>query len=427
MPQVLDSRVPLRVLFVEQAIAFGGAFVVIAELIRRLRRDRVQPSLVTAMDPGFVANRLGGAAPAQAMRHAVDYVRIERVTGRLTSLGVARRPAGYFVTALAALMNLGYSVRLARAVLRKRVDIIHVNNGTEHMESNLVLFALARRCVVHAHGVGRPSRLQRLFLNRAGCVVAISEIVRQRLEDGGVDPERIVVIPNPISLPDASRDDVSGARTRVRRQYSVPDDVPVFGIFGRLVRWKGHREFLLAAEEVIRSVPDAYAMIVGDPADFDLGQKAELRRVARELGIEHRVIFTGFVADVTSYYRAVDVVVHCSIKPEPFGLVITEAMACGVPVVASNRGAPLEIITDSVDGLLVDPERTDLLAAAIRDLLKDGQRRNALAEQAREMVMRRYDPERYARRLEAIYLDVARAEPAQAHQKKRARARTTAA
>lgn len=409
MRRAPERQVPIRVLFIEQAIAFGGAFVVIAELIRRLRRDRVEASVVTAMDPGFVANRLGAMAPARPMRHGLDYVRVTRLSHRLTRLGVPRRLASYFITALATVVNIGYSVRLAATVLRRRVDVIHINNGTEHLESNLAFFALARRCVVHAHGAGMPSRFQRMLLNRTGRVIAISDTVRERLERGGVDPDRIVVVPNPIALPDGGRGRASeSVRARVRSQYSIPADAPVFGIFGRIVRWKGHREFLLAAAQVIDSLPDAYAVIVGDAADLNPGRQADLRRLARELNIEHRVVFTGFVDDVTSHYQAVDVVVHCSIEPEPFGLVIIEAMACGVPVVASSRGAPTEIITDGTDGLLVDPERTDLLAGAIKDLLEDGKRREVLADKGRNMVLRRYDPDRYARRIEAIYLEVAR-------------------
>lgn len=415
MSCVPDAARPVRVLFVEQAVAFGGAFVVIAELIRRLRRDRVQTVMVTAMDAGFVEERLGAAAPTRAVRHTFDYVRMTRLTRRLSGLGLPRRLAGYLVTGLAAVANLGYSFRLMYIVRRERPDVIHVNNGTEHIESNWWMFLVrARRCVVHAHGAGTSSRLQRMFLNRVARVIAISDAVREGLEYGGVDPERIVVVPNPVALPDRGDADPAGAKARTRKQYGIPDDAVVFGIFGRFVRWKGHREFLLAAAEVIRSVPNAYAMVVGGAADMASGRPAELRGMARELGIENRVVFTGYVSDVTSHYHAVDVVVHCSIEPEPFGLVLIEAMACGVPVIAANRGAPLEIITHGVDGLLVDPECTDLLGLTIRDLLGNTERRRELADRARTMVLRRYDADRYARRLEAIYLEVAGALPADA-------------
>lgn len=421
MRRVRDPPTPVRVLFVEQAVAFGGAFVVVAELIRRLRCDLVQATVVTAMDAGFVEDRLGAAAPARPARHVLDYVRITRLSRRLSNLGVPRRLAGYLVSGFAAVANVGYSLQLARTVLRLRADVIHVNNGTEHLESNLVFLAFARRCVVHAHGAGKPSRLQRMFLNRAARVIAISDDVRRQLESGGVDPQRIVVVSNPVALPRGDSCDPSAARARVRRQYGVPDDALVFSIFGRIVRWKGHREFLLAAADVIRAVPNAYAMVVGGTADLDAGELAELRRMARELDIERRVVFTGFVADVASHYHAADVAAHCSIEPEPFGLVIIEAMACGVPVVAANRGAPLEIITDGVDGLLVDPERTDQLAGVIKDLLEDPPRRKELADRAREVALRRYDPNRYARRMEAIYLEVACTRTAGSHHEERAR------
>ncbi len=396
---------PVRVLFVEQAIAFGGAFVVIAELIRRMRRERVQPLLVTAMEPRFVAERLGSAGVARPLRHRLDYARIERLRRWFVRRGVPRRLASYLATAFAAVANIGYSIRLLVTVIRERPDVIHVNNGTEHMESNLGLFLLARRCVAHAHGMGTPSYLQRIFLNRASRVVAVSGAVRDALVRGGVHPDRIVIVPNPVTVHDRGAED---AGRRVRARHSLPDRALVFGIVGRLVRWKGHREFLLAAAKVMRSVGNAYAMILGGAADLDPGYDAELRRMARELGIEDRVVFTGYVADIGSYYRALDLVVHCSIEPEPFGLVITEAMASGVPVIAASQGAPCEIITHGVDGLLIDPRDTESLSEAIRKLLGDSDRRAELARRARAMVMQRYDPDRYAHRMEAIYRQVAR-------------------
>ena len=115
---------------------------------------------------------------------------------------------------------------------------------------------------------------------------------------------------------------------------------------------------------------------------------------------------TGYVKDVGSIYSIMDVCVHASIEPEPFGLVIIEAMANAVPVIASDLGAPKEIITDSVNGYLVNPESSEKLAERIISLLSDDELRNRIGSKGREHVRENYQVDKYARSVEKIYSEV---------------------
>ncbi len=118
------------------------------------------------------------------------------------------------------------------------------------------------------------------------------------------------------------------------------------------------------------------------------------------------VIITGFVKNVQSFYQLMDVCVHTSIEPEPFGLVITEAMAYGVPVVASDRGAPKEIIKHGVDGFIVDPEETGKLAETIIQLLSDEDLRCKIGDKGSESVRRDYNLTNYSQLIKRVYLKV---------------------
>ena len=407
-PSSLDQspEVPAQaatVLFIEQAVAFGGAFVVMADLIRRLRLESVRPIVVTAMDPRFVKERIEPGVALVRARHVLDYARVASWVERLSNLGVPRTLAAYSVSLVGAVVNLGYSLRMARLIARHRVDLIHVNNGTGHMEFNLVLFPYARRCVVHVHGLSPLASLERIFLRRVGAIVAISEAVRQNLVSQGVDEDLIAVIPNPVGI-DARADPAQTAL--VRQRLGVPADAHLVGIFGRLMRWKGQLEFLRAMEHVMAGRDDVYAVIVGDVSDGGDHYANSLRQWVTARGLQARVLFLGYVSDVASYYHAMDVVVHSSIDPEPFGLVITEAMACGKPVVASDRGAPAEIITHGEDGYLADPDDPVFVAQCIRELLDDESLRRAMGARGKEAVHRKYDPIRYARRIECLYQKV---------------------
>jgi len=107
-------------------------------------------------------------------------------------------------------------------------------------------------------------------------------------------------------------------------------------------------------------------------------------------------------------YAAMDIAVHCSVEPEPFGRVVIEAMAAGRPVVAYAMGGPKEIVVDGETGLLVPPGDYEALGRATLALLRDPDRRRELGEAARARVVAHYDAHDVARRVEGVFLQVAR-------------------
>ena len=130
-----------------------------------------------------------------------------------------------------------------------------------------------------------------------------------------------------------------------------------------------------------------------------------LRELAGELGIAEQVEFRGFREDVGAELAAMDVAVHCSVVPEPFGQVVVQAMAAGRPVVAAAEGGPAEIVTDGVDGLLVPPREPALLAAVLRRLAEDPGLRERLGVAGRATALR-HTPDRAADALVGVYRQV---------------------
>jgi glycosyltransferase involved in cell wall biosynthesis len=135
--------------------------------------------------------------------------------------------------------------------------------------------------------------------------------------------------------------------------------------------------------------------------------EAELRRLTRSLGIQDRVEFRGFREDVWAELAELDILVHCSITPEPFGQVISEGMAAGLPLVAAAAGGPADLVTDGVDGLLTPPGDPERLALALRQLADDSHLRASLSSRARR-TSRKFAPDRIAHHLLAIYGTVLR-------------------
>jgi glycosyltransferase involved in cell wall biosynthesis len=146
--------------------------------------------------------------------------------------------------------------------------------------------------------------------------------------------------------------------------------------------------------------------VIGGPLYETAGSQytiAELRAIASQMGLGARVGFTGFINEAAPAMRALDIVVHASTEPEPFGLVIAEAMACGRAVIASAAGGATEIIEDGVDALAHPPGDAQALARAIMQLADDAAMRERLGQAAAKASARRFTHERLAADLAAVY------------------------
>jgi len=178
---------------------------------------------------------------------------------------------------------------------------------------------------------------------------------------------------------------------------------PVVVWCGRLQRWKGTHVFLDVAATVRQKVPDARFVVVGGTVfGLEAGYPDALHRQAESLGLSDAIEWVGHVPDARPWLAAADVVVHTSIQPEPFGLVIAEAMMQSCPVVAFRRGGPAEIIEDGGTGRLVPPDDVTAMAEAVSDLLTSPNRaRLGAAGRARAMAV--FSVGEMVRRVESAY------------------------
>jgi glycosyltransferase involved in cell wall biosynthesis len=154
---------------------------------------------------------------------------------------------------------------------------------------------------------------------------------------------------------------------------------PTIGVFGRLSPWKGQHILL----EALKEIPDAHAVLVGDALFGETAYAETLRARAHQPDIAGRVHFLGFRRDIPGLMKSMDIIVHTSTSPEPFGLVIVEAMLARKPVIATRAGGALEIVQDGTNGLLVSPGSVPELRAAIQRLLTDPVLANRLGQAGR--------------------------------------------
>lgn len=301
-----------------------------------------------------------------------------------------------------------YARRLRARIRDLAPAIVHTHGLKAHLFASWTT-PDSTRLVWHLHDyVGRratSAAILRRCLTRCAAIVANSHSVAEDARSALGRRVPVVPVPNAVDLrrflptgPTANLDDLAG--TPAPRPGTVR--VGLLGTFGR---WKGHGTFIDACARVVRDLP-IHAYIIGAPVYATDGSQfslEELQARARAAGIADRLSFTGFVARSEQALRALDIVVHASTDPEPFGLVIAEAMACGRPVVVADAGGAREIVEPGVDALTHTPGDAASLAARIRELAEDPRRRAGLGQAAREAALARFDRSRLAHDLIPVY------------------------
>jgi glycosyltransferase involved in cell wall biosynthesis len=230
-------------------------------------------------------------------------------------------------------------------------------------------------------------------------LVAVSQAICRKLEWEGRTGIPIELIYNGVDL---QRYDHQEPCCTLPEEYGMEPGSQIVGVVARLEPEKGHPTLLEAWPAVLRAVPDAYLLIVGEGSRRD-----SLEAQARELRIAHRVVFTGRRDDVPAVTAALDVAVLPSYR-EAQGLTILEAMALSRPVVASNVGGIPEMVEDGITGLLVPPRDAEALTAAIVRLLTDHSLADMLGRAGHDLVHDRFCIELMVSSVQSIYDEGAR-------------------
>jgi glycosyltransferase involved in cell wall biosynthesis len=192
------------------------------------------------------------------------------------------------------------------------------------------------------------------------------------------------------------------AAARVRQIFDVPIDVPLVGSVGRLHPQKDFATLLAAIAQVRKRIPTVRLLLVGDGELRD-----ELESQSRSLGLSEIVTFAGSRTDVPEILAAVDVFTLSSLW-EGMSNAALEAMAAGLPVVATAVGGTPEVVVDEVTGLLVPPHDPTSLAGALTTLLREPALRRRMGQAGRERVQEQFSVERMVCRTEALYTEMLR-------------------
>lgn len=368
----------MRVLYVEMAFGFGGSLTGILHLVNHLPPE-VEPVLVTSFDARQLTS-----VPDRLQYEVATIPQLARDGG-----SKSRKLKQFFRQ-----HALPWQREVAALVRKYRPDVIHTANS---VFTNAPAAFVGRRrgipVVGYEKGFEYDGRLSRFVIKRGwySMHVASSEAVAERLFSLGVAPERCTVMYEPVEPPNVT----------IRTANGKP---PVVAIYSILQPWKGQDVFLRAIGQVIQRFSQPFRVVIaGTAPDVYRDYPEQLKTLTAELGLSERVEFRGHVSDVFGMLSETDIAVHASVKPEPFGRVIAEAMSSGVAVVATQGGGAAEIVQHDQTGLHVPMGDVDAMAGAIERLLRNHDLRQTLGRNAREFALREFRPQSHAHQIVSLY------------------------
>jgi glycosyltransferase involved in cell wall biosynthesis len=378
----------------------GGSYYSLLFLIKGLDKSRFAPVVVFQTSHGLLS------AFEAAGAETVVWPKSPRVhlAPRLPALLAWALP---MVQALQKALNfsrgfLWGTVQRAVFLWRRRIDLVHLNNSILYNQDwMLAARLLGRRCVSHERGINEYyPRWAKYWGRGLDAIICISDAVRATMAAAGADFGNVRTIHNGLD-PGEIRAQVPPAS--LREQLGLAPDADVIVMVGNLKAWKGQETVIRAVDHVRRSRPQVRCLLVGATAPLDVAFEQEMRRLVEALGLDDQIVFAGFHQNVADFLLLADVVVHASIRPEPFGRVVLEAMACRKPVIASRAGGVTEIVDDGRTGLLFPPGDHLALASAIGVLLRDPQRAARMGEAGLQRLLDRFTISRNIEATESLY------------------------
>ena len=398
-----------KILYVEGCLdgTVGGSHTCLYSLVANLDRKKYHP-IVIFYDDNIVATRLRSLGIETHI-----FKKYETLNFGLFMKNVAPSLKKISASLLPLQKALNFTLFFLRPALlyalyikKQKIDIVNLNNS---LNTNHDWMAAAKitgvKIISHERGISdNLSSTSKYFGNTIDLMVCVSNAIKYPLLKQGLNEKNIVVIYDGI---DFSKIQVKKNAKYIQAAYNLVNGDPVIGVVGNIKEWKGQETVVRAIGLLKKNLPGIKCLLVGGTVDGD-SYKEKLEQIMEELKINENIVFTGFQHNPPDFVNVMDVVVHSSIKPEPFGMVNLEAMYMKKPVVSTNMGGPMEIFNDGEDGFLIEPGNPELLAKKISVLLNDPELRGRMGQKANEAVISKFNISDTVRAMEQIYQEMCR-------------------
>lgn len=394
----MNSAHPVKVLYCESNIdgTIGGSHYCLLHIVENLDRSVFQPVVMFyehhALVPTF---QKVSETIVRAPYRPVQWGAGEGKGLWSLPLVLARRGVNFG-------KFIGAVVEHVRFLRRNRIALVHQNNSiTRHREWMCAAFLARVPCVASERGLNaRYTLLDRAYAWSLALIIPMSRWIMDHMIERGVSPANIRVLYDGID-PGTIR--IEQSSQSLRDAYGVGPNQPVIGIVGNIREWKGQETVVRALIEVVKVHPDVICFFVGAAAAGDQSYVDRLHRLIRDAGIGSNVRFTGYQRNPASFVNLMGVVIHASVQPEPFGMVVLEAMAQRKAVIGSRAGGVIEMVVEGKTGYTFPPGDSGTLATRIIELLSNPLRATQMGEEGYKRLMNSFTLKRYMDEIHATY------------------------
>jgi glycosyltransferase involved in cell wall biosynthesis len=352
-----------KILVLNNECSISGAEISLLSLAAHLSREKY--SLI------FILPGEGQMYDQLVSDHRVVLYPLKKIRRRNT--GILRTAADIFRT--------GW--KIAAFARKEKIDLVYSNTIQAQLYGIIVRLLTFKKVIWHVRDRNPNPFISRCCAAASSRILCISTFIYDQTPGGrkktllynGIDTTYWSPFPKAPTLPGLP---------------ALPAGTLLVGQVGQLIPWKRPDDLIRAAAIVARlSLPVHFVILGNDMTHDHAGYIDDLKKLIHTEGLTDHITFAGFRANIRDYINQLDLLVHCA-EDEPLGRVVLEAMALEKAVVAYRSGGCAEIITDDINGLLVQPRSIDTLSAAIAGLLQDEEKRMSLGKQARQEVIRRF-------------------------------------
>lgn len=321
----------------------------------------------------------------------VDEIKkIQGVQLDIFEVAVLRRKNLSVKGGISYLKEFNSSVRYLKTYIEKNeIDIVDTNTAAV-FSGAIVAKRCKKKCVWHIREIIKSNLENRvvsfMMQHYSDLIIANSKATGEALK---VLQDKVRVVYNAV-------EEVSNNSLISHQQLTV-------GMAGRINRWKGQKLFVDMAEVVHRKYPDVLFKIAGEAYMGEEYLKSDLQDYINIKGLQETVLLLGQINNMSSFYSGLDIFVLPSIHPEPFGLVVIEAMEFGIPVVATNHGGPVEIISEGIDGYLVSHEDCAEMAERVKNLINSEELRRKMGNEGLKKKREQFSVPAMVKGVEAVF------------------------
>jgi len=300
--------------------------------------------------------------------------------------------------------NTLYSLKVIQILSKNKIDIVHINDAPVLTHWLIIAKLLRIKCISHLRGNWQPTFLQRLLTKYYDCIISISNSVTNHVKTNNVSDKNIITIYDGIDVNNVLNEKKTKFN-RLKKELNIPSNSFLIGVIGNIKKWKGQHIAIEAIKILKNKNPNVTCLIVGDVSvlEEDVKYFNYLKEIVYTYNLHDNIIFLGYRHDVADIVSILDVLVHTSTQPEPFGRVILEGMIFSKPVIATAHGGPLEIIENGVTGYLTDPFDKNSLSQKILYIMSNKNACKIIGSNARKSVEKKFNIEKNVSAIEQVY------------------------